>query len=102
MDNLKFDDGKPQLTLVPSQIIYDIATVREFGIKKYKDRDSWRKVSIQRYRDALLRHIYAYLADPDGTDDESGLTHLSHVACNVAFLCELEKHKQEFKVDDVP
>jgi len=34
-------------------------------------------------------HIWAYLRDPDGVDEESGLPHLEHVACNVAFLLEL-------------
>ena len=37
MDNqtAKADAGKPKLTLVPRQIIYDIAEVREYGNKKY-------------------------------------------------------------------
>lgn len=88
---LKRDAGKLQLTLVPTQIITDIARVREFGVAKYHKRDSWKQVEIQRYRDALFRHLLLYLNDPKGVDDESGLPHLSHVACNVAFLCELEK-----------
>ena len=92
---LKADAGKPQLTLVPTQIIYDIARVREFGVKKYHKKDSWKDVEIDRYRDALFRHLLLYLNDPQGVDDESGLSHLSHVACNVAFLCELEKENQE-------
>ena len=29
--------------------------------------------------------------DPHGVDEESGYPHLWHVACNVAFLCDLEK-----------
>ena len=92
---LKKDAGKPQLTLVPTQILYDIARVREFGVKKYKRRDSWKEVEIERYRDALFRHLLLYLNDPQGVDEESGLTHLSHVACNVAFLCELEKEVKD-------
>ena len=92
---LKKDAGKPQLTLVPTQILYDIARVREFGVAKYKRRDSWKEVEIQRYRDASFRHFLAYLNDPQGVDEESGLTHLSHLACNIAFLCELEKAESE-------
>ena len=93
--NLKKDAGKPQLTLVPTQIIYDIARVREFGVQKYHKRDSWKQVEIERYRDALFRHLLLYLNDPQGVDEESGLTHLSHIACNVAFLCELEKEVRD-------
>ena len=32
-----------------------------------------------------------YLDDPEGLDNESGLPHLWHLACNVAFLCERER-----------
>ena len=97
--SIKADAGKPRLTLVPPQIIFDIAKVREYGLKKYGTSESWKSVDIQRYRDATYRHFLAYLADPDGVDQESGLSHLSHLACNVAFLCELEK-KQNRKENE--
>lgn len=87
----KADAGKPQLTLVPRQIIFDIAEVREYGNRKYHDPENWRTVEKERYRDAAFRHFMAYLDDPEGVDAESGLPHLSHLACNIAFLCEMEK-----------
>lgn len=91
MSEAKFDSGKPKLTLVPRQIIFDIAKIREYGVQKYKDPDNWKKVEIERYRDAAFRHFMAYLNDPYGVDDESGLPHLAHLACNIAFLCEMQK-----------
>ena len=91
--NIKSDAGKPRLSLVPMQIITDIARVREYGINKYGEKESWRKVEIERYRDAMLRHAFEYIKDPDGYDEESGMPHLWHLACNVAFLCELEARK---------
>ena len=87
----KADAGKPQLTLVPRAILPAIARVREYGCKKYGDPDNWKQVDVQRYRDAAFRHFVAYLDDPKGNDEESGLPHLWHLACNVAFLCELEE-----------
>jgi len=92
---IKADAGKPKLTLVPTQILEDVAYVRMYGVQKYGDKENWRQVGIERYRDALFRHLIAYLNDPQGVDKESGLPHLSHVACNVAFLCELEKEYKE-------
>lgn len=86
----KADAGKPRLTLVPRKIIWAIAAIREYGNRKYGDPENWRKVDIQRYRDATYRHFMAYLDDPKGTDAESGLPHLWHLACNIAFLVELE------------
>ena len=88
---IKTDAGKLRLTLVPRQIICDIAQVREYGVEKYGNNDSWKRVEVERYRDAAFRHWLAYLNDPAGVDAESGLPHLWHLACNIAFLCELEK-----------
>lgn len=86
----KADAGKLQLTLVPRQIIREIAKIRMYGCQKYHDPENWKRVEIERYRDAAFRHFLAYLDDPQGVDEESGLPHLSHLACNIAFLCELE------------
>lgn len=87
----KADAGKPRLTLVPRQIIWDIAKIREYGTAKYGDLDNWKRVEIERYRDAAFRHFMAYLDDPHGVDEESGLPHLWHCVTNFAFLCEMEK-----------
>ena len=89
----KSDAGKPRLTLVPPKIIWDIAAVRQYGVEvKYPETgmDGWRTIGVQRIRDALCRHLLAYLATPHGKDPESGLPILWHCACNIAFLCELE------------
>lgn len=91
----KADAGKPKLTLVPRQIIFDIAEVREYGNKKYGNPENWKTVEIERYRDAAFRHFMAYLDNPYGTDTESGIEHLKHLACNIAFLCELEKEVRD-------
>ena len=86
----KDDTGKRKLSLVPRKIIWDIAAIREYGTEKYGDPDNWKKVEPQRYRDAAFRHFLKYLDDPEGLDEESGLPHLWHLACNIAFLCEME------------
>lgn len=90
---IKADGGKPKLSLVPTEIIFDIARVREYGCKKYPNGgpNNWMLVEPERYRDAAFRHLLAYISDPYGVDEESGLPHLWHLACNVAFLCEIEK-----------
>lgn len=85
----KRDADKPRPSLVPSQIIWDIAEVREYGNAKYGDPDNWRQVELHRYIDALYRHMLAFVADPASTDDESGLRHYKHMACNMAFICDM-------------
>ena len=91
----KADAGKLQLTLVPTQIIRDIAAIRMYGNQKYGDPDNWKTVSPQRYRDAFFRHWLAYVDDPKSVDEESGKPHLWHAACNIAFLCEFEREDKE-------
>jgi hypothetical protein len=85
----KYDQGKPRLDLVPPAIIMAVGAVRSHGVKKYGENDGWRQVEPKRYRAALMRHLCDYLRNPQETDAESGLPHLWHMACNVAFLCEL-------------
>ena len=85
----KQDAGKPRLSLVPSQIIWDIAEIRQFGNEKYHDPNNWKTVEIERYIDALYRHFLRFLDDPRSIDEESGLEHYKHMACNMAFICEM-------------
>lgn len=86
----KADAGKLQLTLVPTAAIRAVARIRMYGNEKYGDPDNWKQVEPERYRDAAFRHFLAYLDDPGSKDEESGLPHLWHLACNIAFLCEME------------
>lgn len=100
---VKSDAGKPQLSLVPRRIIFDIAKIREYGNNKYPEggKDNWKQVEPERYQDAAFRHFLAYLDDPYGVDAESGLPHLWHLACNIAFLCELEDQKMNY-ISEIP
>lgn len=92
---IKADAGKPRLSLVPTEIINCIARVREYGVNKYHAVDSWKEVEKERYIDALYRHLLKYINDNGSIDEESGLPHLWHIACNVAFLCEMEKYSRD-------
>ena len=85
----KADAGKPRPTLTPVSLIDAVTAVRMYGNAKYHDPENWRQVEPQRYRDALYRHWLAYLKG-EKCDQESGLPHLWHLACNAAFLIEME------------
>ena len=85
----KADAGKPRPTLVPVSLIEAVTAVRMYGNEKYHDPENWRQVEPQRYQDALYRHWLSYLKG-EQCDPESGLPHLWHLACNVAFLIEME------------
>lgn len=87
----KQDTGKPRADLVPPAIIEAVARVRSYGVTKYRDPENWRTVDPWQYRAALLRHLCAYWRDPLAVDDESGLPHAEHMACNIAFLLEMAR-----------
>ena len=98
----KHDEGKLQIHLVPTQIIRDIAEVRMYGNAKYGDPDNWRTVEKWRYVDALFRHLLLYLDDPDGVDEESGIKHYKHAACNMAFICAMENpEEKKVKISEI-
>lgn len=87
----KYDNGKIKPALVPTQMIRDVAEVREYGVKKYKDPDNWKNVELERYINAFYRHWLAFIDDPESIDEESGIKHYKHAACNMAFICEMLK-----------
>lgn len=87
--SVKADGRKLRPTLVPPSLMIAVARVREYGTWKYGDPENWRKVEAQRYRDAMYRHWLSYLSG-EQYDPESGLSHLDHCACNLAFLIEME------------
>ena len=93
----KADKGKLELSLVNPQLVKAVAEVRMYGTEKYGDSENWRKVEPKRYVDALYRHLLAYI-EGNEVDEESGLSHLSHMACNISFLLDeeyLKEHKGE-------
>ena len=82
------------ISLVPVSIIEAIRETRLYGYRKYGNKDNWKRVEIERYHQALLRHTLAVWDDIQARDEESGLLHLSHIACNIAFLLEMMKDKE--------
>ena len=83
----KADKGKPRLTLVPMCIMFAIARIREYGNRKYSDggKDNWKEVEPERHFEAALRHMLKAAGDLRKKDPESGLPHLWHAVCDLAF-----------------
>lgn len=86
----KADNGKLRISLVPTQIVRDVAEVRMYGDNKYHAPNNWVLVEMDRYIDAMMRHLLAFLDDPDSIDEESGIPHYKHAACNMAFICAMK------------
>lgn len=94
-DNLKYDQEKIRMDLLPLPVLEEIAKVLTYGASKYEE-NSWQKLkkARQRYKGALLRHLTA-IDRGEIIDPESGLLHSSHVACNAMFLLYFMMRERE-------
>lgn len=96
---MKADGAKLRFDLMPPSFIEAVTEVLTFGAEKYADRNWEKGMSWGRPFAATMRHLWAWWRGEE-TDKDSGLSHLSHAACNLAFLIEYETTKREF--DDRP
>lgn len=88
---IKLDDKKTQYHLIPSECLADVADILTFGAEKYGE-GNWKKCdNINRYYDALMRHLEAW-RNGRHYDDETRKHHLAHAATNAIFLLYLEKY----------
>ncbi len=91
---VKYDSGKPDMSLLSSYAILELTKVLDFGAKKYANHN-WRKgIAISRLVAAALRHMFAFLAGED-KDPETGLSHVAHAMCCCMFILELYQIKPE-------
>lgn len=94
LGGVKFDNNKVRPTLMMrslSKSVRAVQEVLEFGAKKYAP-DNWKLVEPERYDDAALRHIQAYLSG-EQDDPETGKPHLAHALCCLFFRLELDLSK---------
>lgn len=87
----KDDEGKIRLELIEPSFIEEVGQVLTFGANKY-GANNWQKVenAKDRYYAAALRHLLAWRKGEK--QDESGCSHLAHVATNMMFLRWLEEN----------
>jgi len=92
---LKFDGGKLRWSLIPFSAVEDVVKVLTVGEKKYK-KDNWKYVdnAVERYTDALFRHLSAWMKG-EQLDKETGLSHLAHACTNILFLIWFGKNKRK-------
>jgi hypothetical protein len=79
------NSGKPDLSLIPMNTLFDEARVWEYGKKKYKE---WNWVKGMEWSvpfACAMRHMAAWQSGEE-CDVESGLPHLAHAMCNLRML----------------
>jgi len=95
---IKHDQGKPQISLIPSEAILEMAKGFTYGANKYGRKNYEAGMNHSRLLDAALRHLLA-VSSGDYTDSESGNSHLSHAMASLAMLIYMQKHHPQ--LDDI-
>lgn len=95
----KHDTEKVRLDLMPVRPILELGKVLTYGGHKYGDRNWEKGLLWSRPYAAALRHLFAWFGG-ETTDPETGLNHLAHAMCNMAFLLEYAETHPE--LDDRP
>lgn len=89
MEGRKDDHGKLPYHLLPPELMEATAAVLDFGAGKYGERNWERGMAWSRPFSALMRHMWAWWRGYD-KDPETGMSHLWHAACCIAFLIAYE------------
>lgn len=79
------DTKKPRLSLIPQAGAGRKARMLEAGLRDGRKPGDWKKLPVDDLRDALLRHVAAYV---EGEPDED---HLAAIAVNADLLLWLEE-----------
>lgn len=95
----KDDGGKPRYDLLPPELLDGVARVLTFGAGKYGERNWEKGMAWGRPFAALMRHMWAWWRG-QGRDPETGMSHLWHAACCLAFLIAYEERREG--TDDRP
>lgn len=71
--------------MIPPEALWALGAILTYGATKYEDRNWELGMRWGRIYAAALRHLLAWWAGED-FDKESGLPHLEHAFCCLAFL----------------
>jgi hypothetical protein len=85
----KDDGGKARHDLIPPELPDAVARVLAFGAAKYGERNWEKGMSWGRPFAALMRHMWAWWRGEEA-DPETGMSHLWHAGCCIAFLIAYE------------
>lgn len=91
----RFNEGKPQWSLVDFDSLIPMVRVLEYGCKKYA-RENWKKgLPTREICESMIRHCMRLL-EGEYYDKESGEPHAGHIMCNAMFLDYMFMNKPEF------
>jgi hypothetical protein len=97
--SLRYNKGKLPMDLVPPNAIKAMASVLDYGSRKYKKRNWESGANYSVPYASLMRHLMSFW-NGENLDPESKLPHTYHILMNAAMLVEYELMGEQF--DDRP
>jgi Domain of unknown function (DUF5664) len=96
---LRYNAGKLPLDELDPLFMEEMFEVIRYGQKKYA-RMNWMKgAPATQYFGCIMRHLLKWYKGED-TDEESGCTHLGHIACNIMMAMYSMRKNKDY--DDRP
>ena len=89
-----YDTGKPAIQWIPYEALSVIAQAFEYGMGKYGTLNYQGGMKWSKMIGSILRHTYKFMGGEDN-DEESGLSHLSHLGADVCMLIYFTVHHKE-------
>lgn len=90
----KNDQGKPALSLIPKDALYELGIALGYGAKKYGLHNFRNGIEYTALAGAAMRHLAQFM-DGEDTDQESGNNHLGHALASLAMLAYMYHKRPE-------
>ena len=98
---LKYDEGKPDWSVMPWDALEEVVKVFEYGTEKYKKPFTYKKgIPVSQLFQSLMRHAIAWFFRREDIDPETDCNHLGHCVANALMILSYYKDKPE--MDDRP
>lgn len=85
------DKGKPELHMIPTEPLIDLARLFMFGAKKYSPNNWKRGMDYSRMYNSALRHMFKFWGG-ENVDPETGIHHLTAATWNMICLRFFEEY----------
>lgn len=92
---LRYDDDKPEMSLMCPIALEGMAKALTLGAKKYSAHNWQYGMKWSRVFNSLLRHTFKLMSGED-VDSESGLPHVDHIMCNAMFLSNYYRKQKAY------
>lgn len=103
--SLRYNEGKPQWSLVDFKSLEPLVRVMEYGCLKY-EKENWKKgLDLTQILESMSRHLFALMSG-EIVDPESGQRHIGHIMANAMFWqyhyikqCNEQRNEIKWKED---